>query len=209
MLIVALTGGIACGKSVVAASLRDMGCFVHSADLIARDLMNPDSPAWKEIVARFGSGILNPDRTIDRAKLGAIIFADRAERSVLDGIVHPRVQKKLEDVIADLEREGRYSIYVLEAALVLEAGMTGRYDKIIVTHCAEEVRILRLMERDGIGREAALRKIHSQASQEEKLRQADYPIDTSGTIAETIEQTERIYAMLVRDEELKTAARDS
>ncbi len=99
-------------------------------------------------------------------------------------------------------------IFVSEAALVVEAGFARFYDKIIVAHCDRDIQVRRLMERDGIGRAEALKKIGSQLGQEEKLKHADYTIETSGTLAETIEQTERVYAMLVRDEELRARRRD-
>ena len=205
MLIVALTGGIACGKSVIGSILREKGCIVHSADLIAHELMVPEAPAWKGIVERFGREILNPDRTIDRAKLGKIIFNDAGKRADLNAIVHPLVRDRIEKIISDLQREGRVSIYVTEAALIVEAKAMNLYDKIVVAVCDEDTRIRRLMARDSINRPEALTKIHSQVSSEEGLRHADYKIDTSGTIAETIEQTERLHALLVRDAELKAA----
>ncbi len=203
MLTVALTGGIACGKSVVAGILREKGCFVHSADLAARELMAPESEVGRAVVGHFGRDILGPDGAIDRRRLGAIVFADAAERAFLDALVHPRVLDKVRELVAEQERLGRHKIFVSEAALVFEAGFERLFDRIVVVSCREDVRIARLMIRDGIGREEALRKIGAQMPQEEKTGRADYVIDASGTLAETVEQTERVYAMLVMDEELE------
>jgi dephospho-CoA kinase len=203
VLLVALTGGIACGKSVIGRLLLEKGCFVHSADTAARELMSPGTKVWRAVADHFGPGVLSEDGTIDRANLGAIIFSDNKERTFLNGLVHPLVFERIKEMVARLEKEGRHTIFVSEAALVVEAGFARFYDKIIVAHCGRDVQVRRLMERDGIGRGEALNKVRSQLGQEEKLKHADYTIDTSGTLAETIEQTERVYAQLVQDNELK------
>ena len=203
MLLVALTGGIACGKSVIGRLLLEKGCFVHSADTAAHELMSPGTQVWRAVADHFGPGVLREDGTIDRAKLGSIIFSDDKERAFLNGLVHPLVLERIMEIVARLEKEGRHTIFVSEAALVVEAGFTRFYDKIIVARCGRDVQLRRLMERDGIGRGEALNKVRSQLGQEEKLKHADYTIDTSGTLAETIEQTERVYAQLVQDNELK------
>ena len=197
-----MTGGIACGKSVVARLLEEKGCFVHSADKAAHDLMSPGRPAWKKIVGRFGKGILNADRTIDRTRLGPIVFADPAARLFLDNLIHPLVLAEQEKIIRRLEREGQAQIFVSEAALTVEAGYATRFDRVVVVHCSEAVQVRRLAERDGIDGEAALRKIRSQMSQKEKLRHGDYAIDTTGSLADTVDQTERVYAILLQDAEL-------
>jgi dephospho-CoA kinase len=206
VLLVALTGGIACGKSVIGCLLIEKGCFVHSADRAARELISPGTKVWRAIADHFGPGVLRKDGTIDRAKLGAIIFSNDKERAFVNGLVHPLVLEKIKETVARLEKEGWYMIFVSEAALVFEAGFARFYDKIIVAHCGRDVQVRRLMERDGIGREEAFNKVRSQLGQGEKLKHADYTIDTSGTLAETIEQTERVYAQLVQDSGLKLPA---
>ena len=208
MLIVALTGGIACGKSQVSRILSEKGCFVQRADLIARELMSPGTAVWKDIVDHFGPSILTEDGcSIDRARLGAIVFSDEAERSVLNAIVHPRVLEEKKETIARLDAEGRIKIFVSEAALVFEAGYSDFYDKIVVVSCSAEIQVRRLMARDAIDRQEALKKIRSQWPQDEKIGRADYVIDTSGNFAEMIEQTERVHAWLLRDYENKMACR--
>jgi dephospho-CoA kinase len=203
VLTVALTGGIACGKSVVAGILREKGCYVHDADRTAHELMAPGGAAYPPVVECFGKGILAADGTIDRKKLGAVVFADTVARAALDAIVHPLVLETTRRLVADVEASGRSALFVTEAALTVEAGFASDYDRIVVVTCDEETRTRRLMARDGIGRDEALRKIGAQMPQTEKIGRADYVIDTSGTLAETVDQTERVHAMLVRDDELK------
>lgn len=206
MLRVALTGGIACGKSVVSSLLLEKGCVVQSADEAAHAVMAPGRPAWTKIVARFGRGILKPDRTIDRNRLGRIVFSDPEARRFLNALIHPLVMAGKRRLMARLEREGRTRIFVSEAALTIEAGYARFFDKVVVVHCQERIQLRRLMARDGIDRAAALRKIGAQMSLAEKLGHADYAVDTSGSLRSTIEQTERLYAALLLDAELKSAA---
>ncbi|MGZ5487071.1 MAG: dephospho-CoA kinase [Candidatus Aminicenantales bacterium] len=200
---VALTGGIACGKSVVAKILAENGCVVYSADEAAHDLMRPGRAAWKQVAARFGPSVLRPDRTIDRPALAAIVFSDLAARRFLDQLVHPLVLAEQAEAVRRLEREGRARIFVVEAALTIEAGYAGHFDRVVVVHCGKTEQVRRLRGRDGISRTAALRKIGSQMPLREKLHHADYTVDTSGTLAATVDQTERVYAQLVRDADLK------
>jgi dephospho-CoA kinase len=200
---VALTGGIACGKTVVARLLAEKGVFVYSADEAAHALMRPRRSAWKQIVARFGRGILRADRTIDRAVLGRIVFADPSARRFLDRLIHPLVLADQERAARRLEREDGGRLFVVEAALTVEAGYARHFDRIVVVHCRKSDQVRRLRRRDGIGPAAARRKIGTQMPLKDKLRHADYVVDTSGTLAATVEQTERVYAQLVRDAELK------
>jgi len=196
---VALTGGIACGKSIVARIFEDKGFFVHSADRAARGLVAPGSPAWRKIVRRFGPGVLGPDRTIDRARLGRLVFSDPRARRFLDDLLHPLVLAERTRALRDIERQGRHEVFVSEAALTIEAGYDRHFDSIVVVHCDPAVQLRRLMARDGIDEEEARRKIAAQLPQSEKLKRADHAIDTSGTLAETVEQAERVCALLVQE----------
>lgn len=205
MLIVALTGGIASGKSVVAEVLEELGCYIHHADKIAHDLMEPEKPAWKKIVAHFGKKILNEDKTINRSRLGKIIFSDEKERRFLNELIHPLVLEKKKEVSSRLEKEGHYNIFISEAALTIEAGFADFFDKIIMTYCKKEVQIKRLMERDGISRKQTMKIIKSQMQPQEKLKYADYIIDSSSSLQSTVEQTERVYRNLMMDNEMKNS----
>jgi dephospho-CoA kinase len=204
MLVVALTGGIATGKSVVAQVWKQLGCYILEADTLAHELQAPGQPAWKAIVSHFGENILNPDKTINRKALGAIVFSDAQERKFLNNLVHPMVMAQKKDLIKKINQEGRYKIFVSVAALTVEAGYAKSYDKIIVVHCDKQTQLKRLMERDNIERTKAAEKISSQMPSEEKLEYADYKIDTSGTLRETLDQAEKVYRSLMMDFELKS-----
>lgn len=203
MLTVALTGGIASGKSIIADVLRRRGCHVDKSDDLAREIMAPDRPAWKKIVARFGRAILKSDRSIDRKKLAAIIFKDADARRFVDAVVHPLVMKKKKEIIARLEHEGRVKIFISEAALTIEAGVAEFFDKVVVAYCPEEVQVRRLMDRDGIGREEARQRVRAQMPAEEKLEYADYVVDTSGSLEETLDQAEELYEELLLNGRIK------
>lgn len=203
MLVAALTGGIATGKSVVARILGQKGCYIQNADLIAHELVSPGGEVWKELVQHFGQAILKDDQEIDRKKLGEIIFRNRIERDYLNRLTHPLILEKVRQTIRELEKQDRYDIYITEAALVIEAGFYQFYDRLILTHCRLEVQVERLCRRDGISPEQALEKIRSQAPAEQKIPLAHYLIDTSGSLEETIEQTEEVYLSLHQDVLLK------
>jgi dephospho-CoA kinase len=164
--------------------------------------MLPGKPAWKAIVARFGHSILRMDRTIDRSRLGPIVFADPAARRFLDRLIHPLVLAEHEKAVRRLDCEGRSRIFVVEAALTIEAGYGRHFDRIVVVHCQKAEQVRRLRSRDGISGREALRRIGTQMSRREKLRRADYAVDTTGSLAQTVEQAERLFAQLVRDAEL-------
>ena len=203
MLLVALTGGIATGKSIIAQVLEQLGCYVHESDYLAHELQAPEMPAWKALVAHYGDKILNPNQTINRRALGAIVFADKKERDFLNNLLHPLVMEKKRALVRKVEAEGHHKIFVSVAALTIEAGFGDFFDKIIVVHCDKKIQLKRLMERDSIDQKDALEKITSQMPIEEKLKYADYTIDTSGSLRQTLEKTEQVYRNLVVDFELK------
>ena len=167
--------------------------------------MSPDLPVWKSVVAHFGPGILNPDRTINRNKLGSYVFARPEEKRFLDNLIHPLVMDEKKKNIERVSQLGIHKIYVSEAALTIESGFHVFFDKIIVVFCELEIQIMRLMERDGIGRKDALMRIGSQMPQEKKLSFADYRINTSGSIMSTIEQAEGVFRHLMQEYQLKAA----
>ena len=199
MLTVALTGGIATGKSVVAKVLADHNCYIHSADQVAHDLIKPGRPAWSRIVTHFGAGILNPDRTVDRQLLGKIVFSSEPERRFLNRVLHPPVLEKTKLAVRRLERLGTHKIFISEAALTIESGFAPFFDRIVVVHCPERVQVERLMRRDGITRREARKRIRSQMRAADKIKHADYLIDTSGTVVETAAQAERLCRSLLVD----------
>ncbi len=203
MLLVALTGGIATGKSVVADILKQLGCYIHEADEVAHRLMEPEKPAWKSIVAHFGTKILNLDNSINRNVLGAIIFSDAQERLYLNNILHPLVMEKKKQIVKKLRAEGTHKIFVSVAALTVEAGFADFFDKIVVVYCDRETQMKRLTKRDNLTQKEAQEKISSQMPPEDKLKVADYIINTYGSIKQTVDQAEQIYRNLVIDYQLK------
>jgi len=199
MLTVALTGGIAAGKSVVARVFEERGGVLFRADEAARSLMAPGGPAYAPLLARFGRSLLDPEGRIDRKKLRAVVFGGEDGRRDVDRIVHPLVAEARRREIARLEAEGKAMIFVSEAALTIEAGLQDDFDKIVVVHCPVEIQLSRLMARDGLDREEALRRLSAQMTNEEKIRYADYIVDASGSLERTIAQAEAVYAKLLED----------
>lgn len=192
---VGLTGGIASGKSTVAGLLAELGAFVLDADGIVHDLLAPGGGAHDEVVSRFGQEILAPDGGIDRSRLGARIFADAGARRELEAILHPKVRA---EAARRLEQCGR-RVGILGAALLVETGSYRDFDRVIVTRSSRQTQIDRLRERDGLSEAEALLRLDAQASLEDKLAVADYVIDTDTSLDQTREQTERVYAALLRD----------
>ena len=203
LLKVGLTGGIASGKSVVGRILKNCGCSVHEADRAGHTLIKPDSPPWREIVARFGPQVLNPDRTVNRPRLGAIIFSRKGERLFLNHLLHPLLLQKIRASSARVEKRGRAKIFVSVAALLIEWKFSDFFDRTVVVHCPPHIQIRRLMERDGITRAQAGKKIRSQMPAQQKLGYADYVLDTSGTLEETERKAVCLYRCLLRDYEKK------
>ena len=197
MLKVGLTGSIAVGKSFVVSVLRDLGCVTFDADIIAHSVMEPHQAAYADIVKEFGAGVLAQDQTIDRAKLGAIVFADAKLRQRLNEIVHPRVFEEQNARLAEAELASPSGIAILDAALMIESGGYKRFDKLIVVFCDRETQVERLMKRNQISREDGERRIAAQMSSDEKRKYADYEIDTTGTMEETRERVKEVYNELV------------
>jgi len=196
MMKVALTGSIAVGKSTVLTLFRELGCHTMEADEIAHDVMRPCRPAYHDVVRAFGPEILAEDGTIHRGRLGALVFHDAARREQVNRLVHPHVLREMERRIAELERQDPEGILIVAAALIIEAGVQGRFDRVIVVYCDEREQIARLMRREGVTREEALARIRAQLPSSEKRRYADFEIDTSGPVERTRAQVEAIYRRL-------------
>jgi len=195
MLHVGLTGGIACGKSTVAAMMRELGCRVLDADALARRLIEPGRPAYDEVLKEFGGQVRAADGRIDRAKLAAIVFANPARLERLNRIVHPRVVDALDRELAELARTEPGAVVVVEAALLIEASYHERLDRLVVAWCEPEQQLERLLAR-GMAREEALRRIGAQMQLDQKRRMADDEIDCSGSLEETRRQVIGIVARL-------------
>jgi dephospho-CoA kinase len=197
MLRLGLTGGIASGKSVVAAMLREMGFAVLDADSLAHRLIAPGQPAYNEVLQEFGQPVVSPDGHIDRAKLSAIVFADRVRLDRLNAIVHPRVAEVVFRQFEEWQRDGTRDAAFVEAALLIESGMHKKLDGLVVAWCAPEQQLQRLVGR-GLSEAEARRRIAAQLPAEEKLRLATEKINCSGSIEETRRQVEALAAKLRR-----------
>lgn len=195
MRIIGLTGGIASGKSSVATMLERLGAPVVDADLLAREVVEPGQTALKEIAAQFGTQVLNPDGTLNRAALGAIVFADPAQRRTLEAITHPAIRTLAEKRIAHYQETGAPVLFYV-APLLIEAGSAARVDEIWVVYLDRENQLKRLMARDGLGAEEALQRIDSQMPMDEKRRLGQVVIDNCGSREELAAEVERLWQEL-------------
>lgn len=196
MLKVGLTGSIAVGKSYVCEVLRELGCHVLDADKTSREVVEPGTAGLKAIVENFGEGVLRADASLDRPKLGAIVFADEQKRQLLNSIVHPLVIEAQNAWITERETQDPKGIAIIDAALMIESGGYKRFDKLIVVWCKPAIQLQRLMLRDNLSAEDAQKRIDAQMPQDEKKRYADLLIDTSDGFEDTKRQTVEIFEQL-------------
>jgi dephospho-CoA kinase len=199
MLRLGLTGGIASGKSAVAAMLREMGFAVLDADSLAHRLIEPGLPAYNEVLQEFGPGVVAPDGRVDRPKLSAIVFADRARLDRLNAIVHPRVAEVVFRQFEEWQRGGTRDAAFVEAALLIESGIHKKLDGLVMAWCTPEQQLKRLLAR-GLSEAEARRRITAQLPVEEKLRLATEKIDCSGSLEETRRQVEALATKLRRSQ---------
>jgi len=198
-LIIGLTGGIVGGKSTVATMCRDLGAKIIDADILGHSVILPYKPAWKKIVKLFGEDILGNDRTIDREKLGKIVFADQVLLKKLNEMTHPEIIKLIKKEI-NLARSKTYNqekILVIDAALIYEAKIDRLMDKIIVVYIDEDEQIKRLIKRNNLSKDEALQRVKSQIPMKEKIKMADYVIDNSNSLDTTREQVKKIWQELM------------
>lgn len=188
MLTVALTGGIATGKTHVQRWFASQGVPTIAADDVARDVVRPRTPAWHAIRTRFGASVFAPDGTIDRPALARIVFVDAAARHDLEAIVHPPVYAAVDRWRSDVAAAGTVPVAIADIPLLFETGHAAQFDRVIVTTCTVAAQIARLSERDGLDEDAARQRIAAQESSASKARRADYVIDTNGPIASTDRQ---------------------
>lgn len=208
MLKVGLTGGIASGKSVVGEMFVALGAHLVQADRLAHELMDPGEPVYNQVVRHFGREILNPDGSINRPKLAELAFGapdlpedQRGSRvAELNRIVHPAVIRSQEEWMQAVGAQDRNAVAIVEAALILEAGMGKRFDRLIVVTCAPEQRAARFAARQKMDLESANKEVQRrmavQLSDEKKVKAADYVIDNSGSLATTHEQVTEIWKKL-------------
>jgi dephospho-CoA kinase len=192
MRIIGLTGGIASGKTSVAAFLERLGAAIVDADLLAREIVEPGEPALELIAAAFGEKVLNRDGTLNRAALAEIVFSDPAARLALEAITHPAIRARADQKLARFRESGAATAFYV-APLLIEAGNAARVDEIWVVYLDRESQLARLMARDSLGREAALQRIASQMPMEEKKKLGKVVIDNRGSREELEAQVLRLW----------------
>jgi dephospho-CoA kinase len=198
MLRVGLTGSIATGKSFVSGVLAGLGCHVVDADELARKVVERGTEGLRRVSEAFGAGVVREDGALDRAALGSLVFGDEERRALLNSILHPLIMAEQDALLNQWELEDPRGVGIVDAALLIESGGFRRFDKLIVVHCRPDVQLERLMRRNGLSREDASARIAAQLPQEEKLKHADFAVDTSGSFDETRARIEEVYEQLRR-----------
>ena len=196
MMTVGLTGGYASGKTFVAGELEALGCHLIYADRLGHEVLQPGGAAYEPAVREFGEGILEASGSIDRKRLGAIVFSSPALLSKLNGFVHPAVFAREEQMLTEFQKQDPQGIAIVEAAILIETGRFRNFDRLILTVCDEETQITRGMHRDGLSREQVLERLARQLPVAEKRKHAHYVIDSGGTKDDTVRQVARVYGDL-------------
>lgn len=191
-----MTGGLGCGKSFVGRALADLGCYLIEADKLGHEVMMPGGEAYDAIVQEFGREILDVEGRIDRRKLSGLVWHHPERLAKLSSLVHPPVQAREEKRMAEIGRADPHAIAVVEAAILVETGRYKSFDRLIVVSCSREQQVERALERGSYTREEIVARLSRQLPMEEKLRVADYVIDTSGSKEATIEQVRKVYSSL-------------
>lgn len=198
MLRVGLTGGIGSGKSTVSRVFAGLGARVVDADVVARDVVRPGTPALARLARTFGPGVVAADGSLDRARLGALVFADAGRRRLLEGILHPLILSETDRRLEQIGRADPVAVAVVDAALLYEVGREGAFDAVVVVWATPEQQLERLMRREGFDEAEARRRIAAQMPLEEKRRRADFVVDNSGTPEAGRAGAERVFGELRR-----------
>jgi len=198
MLVIGLTGGVASGKTTVSEVLREEGAILIDADQIARELVQPQTPAWQELVRVFGNEILDRDGSIHRQKLASLIFSNPRRRSLLNRILHPRIKEEISRRLKGIQQKDPEAIVVIDAPLLIETGGHREMDKVIVVVSTETQQIERLRRRNQLSEEQARAMLSSQMSLEEKTTVADYVICNEGSPEETRQKAKNVFKELKR-----------
>ncbi len=196
MLKVGLTGGLGCGKSFVGKALAELGCHLIQADELGHQVLRPDGEAYQAVVSEFGKSILEENGIINRKRLAAEVFHTPDRLARLNALVHPPVIRREEELTAEYAALDPDGIVVVEAAILIETGSHRRFDRIILVCCEEGQQLERAVQRDGADRESILARLSRQMPLEQKRKFADYVIDTSGSMEETLRQTRSVHESL-------------
>ena len=195
MKVIGLTGGIGSGKSTVSKFLAHLGAVVIDADKVGHEVFKPGTKAWQEVVDAFGQGIISADGTIDRRKLGEIVFSNPGARAKLNQVMHPLIYEQVKSRMEEYGRKGA-AIIIVEAPLLLEVGWKSLVDEVWVTSASEATVIKRLKEQKGLSEAQSLARIRAQLTDEERIRQADVVIDTNCALDELKERVEALWRKL-------------
>ena len=193
---VGLTGGIASGKSTVSRMFTELGVPVIDADVIAREVVAPGSRVLGAVVDAFGEEILSDEKSLNRARLGEIVFSDSSKKKILEGILHPEIIAEQDRRLRDIAREGQAQLAIVDAAVMIESGSWKRFDSIVVVDCDESQQISRLRRRNGMNGEEAMKRVKAQMPLSEKVKYADHVIDNRGSIEDTRKQVEELMILL-------------
>jgi len=196
MLQIGLTGGLASGKSFVGHALAELGCHLIDADELGHQVLMPGAEAYDAVVNEFGEEILDDDRYIIRRKLGALVWNNSDRLAKLNTLVHPPVIAREQQMISEFAKQDPAAIVVVESAILVETGSYGRFDRLIVVVCTVEQQVERAMKRGAYSKEEVLARLSRQLPLEEKVRVADYVIDTSGSKEHAVEQVKTVYESL-------------
>lgn len=183
MVVLGLTGGIACGKSAVARCLRDRGALLIDADQIARQVVAPGTGGLSAVIAQFGAEFLSPDGSLNRSRLGQRVFADPAERKTLEGLLHPLIHQEIDQQLAAAAQAGQQWA-VVDAALLLEMGLDSACDATVTVESDPETQVNRMWARDGLPRELALQRLAAQSTAAHRIARTTWAIDNRGTLAD-------------------------
>ncbi|MDF0515259.1 dephospho-CoA kinase [Agromyces sp. H3Y2-19a] len=199
MYLIGLTGGIASGKSTVARRLYEHGAVHIDADDLARRVVAPGTPGLAAVIAEFGESVLRPDGSLDRAKLGEIVFKDDAARARLNSIVHPAVRELSSRLIARAEADDPDAVVVYDVPLLVEASVDHPFDLVVVTNAPRRTQVKRLVEERGLDLMQAEARVDAQVDNTRRLAIADVVIDTDGSLAHTMSQTDALWARVVAE----------
>ena len=203
MLNVGLTGGIACGKSTVAKMFVKNGAYLIDFDGLAHEVQEPGKPAWREVVNHFGKRILQPDKKINRVKLGSIVFADKKKLSELNNIVHPVVYQEWHVRLEKIGKKEKHAIVLSDIPLLFEGNMQNLFDLTILVLISPKEQIRRLIARNGVSKEEARKRLKSQMPISEKIALANIVIDNEGSIPKTEKRVGQVWQELLQQEKVK------
>lgn len=192
MIIIGLTGGIGSGKSSVAEMFKDEGAYVIDFDYLARVVVEPDTPAWRDIVDYFGEEIISPDRTLHRSKLAEIVFSDAQKRKALEGFTHSRIFEKQETLLKDIKTKDPDAIVIVDVPLLFELNLNKKFDKIILVYVSRDVQIQRTVQRSVLTKEEVEKRLKAQINIEKKKLLADYIINNEGSLKNSRDQVRKV-----------------